>query len=433
MGIECHAKSCTAVKHSQESTSNLLKLGTKIQDGKPCIPATTQASWAEDHMDDEAERAALKRCTKQVFKIYGISVNNPKLPHAIPPSEASEHAHFDLGSPVSVGLAPSAAVPASPCSMQQPATHDWEAGAAAAADSEVPAPSGPSCHGQAPPSTNGNIIATVHHAAAAATAPGIKEESRPLGRDLPGSAQCSTHSQHVQHMASAPAVTAGAKVGGKRSRDELQASSHTSAPTASSTSSSDSDSQSDSDDDADGIRPARAAEVQRSPEDELWDRFFEEDCRPQHQRPVKHSRTVSPTVASEIPGSGDLCSQQGPSAADSFRGLQGSTQTAPEASTAQAHAAPADANACGQALPSQPEQLALQHEPSVHGQEPLPAFDGNLPLACTTGSWLEPARQPSRCLGTKGCRDPGGAVASGPAASAVQPSPADTTLSSVTG
>lgn len=385
-------------------------------------------------MDNEAERAALKRCTKQVFKIYGISVNNPKLPHAIPPSEASEHAHFDLGSPVSVGLAPSVAVPVSPCSMQQPATHGWEANAAAAAAGGVNTLSTPSCHWQAPPSTNGESAATINHAAiqapstAAAAASGIKEKSWSLGRDLPEPVQCSTHSQHVQHMASAPAVTAGAKVGSKRSRDELHASSPTSAPTASSDSGSESDSD---DDDADGIRPAQAAEVQRSPEDELWDRFFEEDCKPQHQCPIRRSRTVSPIAASELPGSDDpACCPQGPSAVGSFGGLQGLSTTAPQASTAQARTAPAaaqhhhlDAGACGQALPSQPEQLAL---PSVHGLEALPAIDG------TTGSCLELASQPSNCLGTKGCRDPERVADGRPAASTFHPPVAGTTLPVVT-
>ncbi|KAK9846774.1 hypothetical protein WJX84_001352 [Apatococcus fuscideae] len=51
----------------------------ELQDGKPCVPATTNASWAEDHMDDEAERAALRRCTRQAILREQLSEPLPDL------------------------------------------------------------------------------------------------------------------------------------------------------------------------------------------------------------------------------------------------------------------------------------------------------------------------------------------------------------------
>ncbi|KAK9840280.1 hypothetical protein WJX74_006694 [Apatococcus lobatus] len=299
----------------------------ELQDGKPCVPATTNASWAEDHMDDEAERAALRRCTRQVFKSYGVSVTAPQLPRSIPSSDASEQAHFDMGSPLSV-----------------------------------------------------------------------------------------------------VAAIAGSKVGVKRGRDELELSKRLGSDSGTSSElnfSSESDSDSDGEEDT---RPCKPSEAQKSPEDELWDRFFDEDCTPPEWHPLKRPKSVAPEAAFLPSGSERPHSQQSfPATAKPSR-FQDSLTSAPAAvsiaedawapSTTAAHSTSSNGDESGQALPCNPRPSPLQQMQAGHALEPASKSAAASPPASAA---VAPMQQGSR-MDSNCCRDAAG-VRAGTPHSAAQPPP----------
>ena len=84
-----------------------------VQSGKAPYGPETSPTWADDFMETDVDRAALKRCTKLMFKAYNIPLVQAAPLQGIPSPAPSEQDHFAAASPHST-----AAIASPPCSAR---------------------------------------------------------------------------------------------------------------------------------------------------------------------------------------------------------------------------------------------------------------------------------------------------------------------------